>query len=121
MGDGGTKGWKQHAKAVSPCMILKQHPVIKSFVNKFGGGEEASPGCFLPIVPPSPTICLKIQFLAIYPHLHLLLGNPLTLLPFSLKKMSSLGAVAITYTERRLFQAVSTPSPAISCHLLPFA
>ena len=41
-------------------------------------GEETISGCFHPIVPPSSAICLKIQFLAIYPYLRLLMGNPLT-------------------------------------------
>ena len=117
VGDGGTKGWKQYAMAFSSYIILQQHPVMKSFVNKFGGGEEAIPGCFHPIVPPSPTICLKIQFLVIYPHLRLLLGDSLTTLPLSLTKMLSLDAVAIVYKERRLFQAVLTPLPANSGHL----
>ena len=61
--------------------------------------------------------CLKIQFLAIYPHLHLLMGDPLTSPPLSLTKMLSLDAVAILNMERRLFQVVSTPLPAICCRL----
>ena len=72
----------------------------------------------LTIVSPSPAICLKIQFFAIYPHLRLLMGNPLTTPPLLLTKILSLDAVAILYMERKLFQAVSTP---LSRHLLPFA
>ena len=80
--------------------------------------EKAIPGCFHPIVPPSPAICLRIQFLAIYPHLHLLMGDPLTPPPLLLTKMLILDAIAMIYTERKQFQAVSTP---LSCHHLPFA
>ena len=80
--------------------------------------EKAIPGCFHPIVSPSPAICLKTQFFANYPHLRLFLGNPLTLPPLLLTKMLSLDAIAIIYTKRKLFQAVSTP---LSCHLPPFA
>ena len=39
-------------------------------------GENAILGCFHPIVPLSPTICLKIQFLTIYLHLHTPMGSP---------------------------------------------
>ena len=70
--------------------------------------EKASPGCFYPIVLPSPPICLKIQFLAIYPHLRLLMWDPLTPPPLLLTKMLILYAVTIIYMERKLFQAVST-------------
>ena len=80
--------------------------------------EKASPGCFYPIVLPSPPICLKIQFLAIYSHLRLLMCDPLTPPPLLLTKMLPLNAVAIIYTERKQFRAVSTP---LSPHLLPFA
>ena len=58
------------------------------------------------------------QFLAIYPHLRLLKGNPLAPPPLLLTKMLLLDAIAIIDTERKLFQAVSTP---LFCHLLPFA
>ena len=81
-------------------------------------GEKAIPGCFHPIVPPSPAICLKNQFLAIYPHLRLLMGDPLTPPPLLLTKMLTLYAVTMIYTERKLFQAVST---RLSCHLPPSA
>ena len=81
-------------------------------------GKKENPGCFYPFVPLSPTICLKNQFLAIYPHLRLLMGNPLTLPPLLLTKMSSLDIVAIIYTDRKGFQADSTP---LSRHLPPFA
>ena len=80
--------------------------------------EKAIPGCFHPIALPSSAICLKIQFLAIYPHLRLLMGDPLTPPPLLLTKMLLLDAIAIIYTERKLIQAVSTP---LSRHLLPFA
>ena len=80
--------------------------------------EKASTGCFYPIVLPSPPICLKIQFLAIYPHLRLLMCDPLTPPPLLLTKMLLFDVIAIIYTERKLFQAVSTP---LSSHLLPFA
>ena len=80
--------------------------------------EKAIPGCFYPIVSPSPPICLKIPFLAIYPHLRLLMGDPLTPPPLLLTKMLILDAIAMIYTERKQFQAFSTP---LSCHHLPFA
>ena len=38
--------------------------------------EKAIPGCFHPFVPPFPAICLKIQFLTIYLHLHTPMGSP---------------------------------------------
>ena len=81
-------------------------------------GEKTIPGCFYPIILPSPAICLKIQFVAIYPHLRLLLVNPLIPLTLLLTKMLSLDAIAIIYTERKPFQAVSIP---LSHHLLPLA
>ena len=80
--------------------------------------EKAILGCFHPIVSPSPPICLKIPFLAIYPHLRLLKGDPLTPPPLLLTKMLSYDAIAIIYTERKQFRAVSTP---LSPHLSPFA
>ena len=116
--DGETMGWKQPGIAFSPYTILQQHPMMKSFVNKFGGGEEAIPGWFELHFPPTPAICLKIQFLAIYPHLRLLMGDPLTPPPLLLTKMLLLDAIAIIYMGKKLIQAVSTP---LSRHLLPFA
>ena len=80
--------------------------------------EKAIPGCFHPIVPPSRAICLKIQFLAIYPHLHLLISAPLSPPSLLLKKMLSRDAVVIICTLRKLFQAVAT---LLSCHLLLIA
>ena len=80
--------------------------------------EKAIPGSFHPIVPPSPAICLKIPFLAIHPHLRLLMGNPLTPPPLLLTKMLLFEAIAIIYTDKKLFLVVSTP---LFRHLLPFA
>ena len=58
------------------------------------------------------------QFLAIYPHLRLLLSNPLTPPPLLLTKMLSLDAIAMIYTKGKLFQAISTQ---LSCPLRSFA
>ena len=80
--------------------------------------EKVIPECFYPIFLPSPASCLKIQFLTIYPHLRQLMGNPLTPPSLLLTKMLPVDAIAIIYTERKLFQALSTP---LSRHLLPFA
>ena len=89
------------------------------FVNKSGGGVKAQMGVNgQKLGPPTPAICLKIQFLAIYPYLRLLMGYPLTPPPLLLTKMLLLDAIAIIHTEKKLFQAVSTP---LSRHLLPFA
>ena len=79
--------------------------------------KRAILGCFHPIVPPSPAIFLRIQFLAIYPHLRLLMGDRLTPSSLLLTKMLLLDAIAIIHTEKKLFQAVSTP---LSHHLPPF-
>ena len=62
----------------------------------------------------SPTIFLKIPFLAIltiFHHLFLLVGDPLTPSPLLLTKMLSLGAVAMISTEREQLQAITTPFP----------
>ena len=80
-------------------------------------GEKAIPSCFYPIFPPSPAICLKIHFLAFYPHLRLVIIALFTP-PLLLTKMLSLDAVVIIYTMRNLFHAVST---LLSCHLPPIA
>ena len=44
--------------------------------------EKAIPGCFHPIVQSSPAICLKILFLAIYPHLRAPHGLPFVIFSF---------------------------------------
>ena len=80
-------------------------------------GEKAIPSCFYPIAPPSPAICLKIQFLAFFPLLRLVIIALFTP-PLLLTKMISLDAFEIIYTMRKLFQAVSAP---LFCHLPPIA
>ena len=53
---------------------------------------------------------MKIQFWAIFPHLCLLKGNPLTPPLLLLTEMLSLGAAAVTATERKLLQVITIPS-----------
>ena len=55
----------------------------------------------MPLPPHSPTICQKIEFLAICPHLCLHMGNPLTPSPLLLTKMLLPGAVAMISTDRK--------------------
>ena len=63
----------------------------------------------MPLPPHFPTICQKIEFFAIFPHLCLHKGNPLTPSPLLLTKMLSLGAVAMIFMKRELLQAITTP------------
>ena len=107
-----------YGRPLDPTSTLIDKNVITGCCCNNIYGEKAIPGCFHLIVLPSPAICLKIQFFAIYPHLRLFLGDPLTHPPLLLTKMLSLDAIAIIYTKRKLFQAVSTP---LSRHLPQFA
>ena len=107
VGDGGTMGWKQPGIASSPPPNLLTKDFITGCCCNIIYEEKAIAYCFHRFVPPSPTICLKIQFLAFYPHLCLVkiaLFTP----PLLLTKMLSLDAVVIIYTMRKLFQTVST-------------
>ena len=78
------------------------------------------------IFPPFPWKFNFWPFLAIFHHLCLMVGNPLTPSPFLLTKMLPLGAVAMKSMKRKLLQAITTPfshhSPDISIfgHFWPF-
>ena len=90
-----------YGQPLDPTSTLIDKNVITGYCCNNIYGKKAISGCFYPIFPPSPTSCLKIQFLTIYPHLRLFMGNPLTLPPLLLTKMLSLDAVAIIHTERK--------------------
>ena len=51
----------------------------------------------------------KIEYLAIFDHLSLLIGNPLIPPPLLLTKMLSVGAVSMKSVMRELLQAITTP------------
>ena len=63
-------------------------------------GENAILGCFHPIVPPSPAMCLKIQFLAIYPHLRIPMGYPLSIFHFFLTGCVGWNIVLLISSEK---------------------
>ena len=79
---------------------------------------KAIPGCFHPIVLPSPPICLKIQFLTISSLFAPAYGRPLDPTSTLIDKNVITGCFAMIYTVRKLFQAVSIP---LSRHFPPFA
>ena len=74
--------------------------------------EKATPSYYHPIFP---TFALKIEFLAIFYRLCLLMGYSLIPPPLLLTTLLSLGAVAMISAERKLLQAVTTP---FSHHLI---
>ena len=74
--------------------------------------EKATPSYYHPIFP---TFALKIEFLAIFHRLCLLMGYSLIPPPLLLTTLLSLGAVAMISAERKLLQAVTTP---FSHHLI---
>ena len=106
-----------YGRPLDPTSTFIDKNVITGCYCNNTHGEKAIPGCFHPIVSPSPAIYLKIPFLAIYPHLRLLMGDPLTPPSLLLTKMLLLDAIAVIHTEKKLFQAVSTP---LSHYLPPF-
>ena len=87
---------------------------------------NATTGYYHLILPHFPWKFNFWPFLAIFHHLCLMVGNPLTPSPFLLTKMLPLGAVAMKSMKRKLLQAITTPfshhSPVISIfgHFWPF-
>ena len=69
---------------------------------------KANTSNFYPIFP-------KIQFLAIFQQLYLLMGDPLISPLLLLTKLLSLGAVAMISVKRKLLHAITTPF----CHHFP--
>ena len=96
-----------------PLLLLTKNVFTRCFCNNLYK-EKSILGCF--IVPPSPTICLKIQFLASYPHMRLLMGNPLTPPPLLLTNFITGCCCNIIFGEETIsgcFHPIVPPSSAI--------
>ena len=90
--------WQENCVvAHEQAQMVKKWPKIAKNGND-NCKEKTTPSNYHPIFP----ICLKIQFLAIFHQLCLLMGNPLIPPPLLLKTLLSLGAVAMISKEKAI-------------------
>ena len=115
-----------HGQPLDPTSVFIDKNVITRCCCNEIFKAKATTGYYHLILPPFPWKFNFWPFLAIFHHLCLMVGNPLTPSPFLLTKMLPLGAVAMKSMKRKLLQAITTPfshrSPDISIlgHFWPF-
>ena len=97
-----------HGRSLDPTSIFMDKNVITGCCCNEIYKKKATSGYYHLILPPFPWKFNFWPFLAIFHHLCLLVGNPLTPSPFLLTKMLTLSAVALKSTERKLLQAITT-------------